>query len=106
AEALGVVDRGSEPDVHRGALEQAPWSKQVCFAGLGPGEVRIGGQKVVGLSQRRTRAGARFQALVLAAWDPEPLLALLALTTAERRAAADATAPVASGVGADALPRL
>jgi len=36
---------------------------RVCFAGLGWGEVTIGGSKVVGLSQRRTRWGARVQCL-------------------------------------------
>lgn len=50
--------------VHRGALERTPGSRLVCFAGVGPGEVVVGARKVVGISQRRTRAGARFQCLV------------------------------------------
>ncbi|MEJ5253818.1 MAG: hypothetical protein WHS89_00560 [Acidimicrobiales bacterium] len=40
----------------------------VCFAGLAPGEVALGEAKLVGLSQRRTRAGARFQCLVHGRW--------------------------------------
>ena len=38
----------------------APWSRQVCFTGVGSGEVMHGHRKVVGVSQRRTRAAARF----------------------------------------------
>jgi hypothetical protein len=59
--ALAVV--GIEGEVHAGALERTPWSKLVCFAGIGPGEVVAAGRKVVGLSQRRTRHGARFQCM-------------------------------------------
>jgi len=76
--------------VHRGGLVRTPWSATVCFAGLGPGEVSVGGRKVVGISQRRTRAGALFQCAVPLAWDAAPLLAALALTPAERREAAAA----------------
>lgn len=36
----------------------------VCFAATGPGEVVVDGRKLVGVSQRRTRAGARFQCTV------------------------------------------
>lgn len=54
--------------VHTGALLHRTNGRVVCFAGLGPGEVSAGGRKVVGLSQRRTREGARFQCLVLEGW--------------------------------------
>jgi lipoate-protein ligase A len=47
--------------VHRGPMVCTPWSDLVCFAGTGPGEVLIGGRKLVGLSQRRTRDGIRVQ---------------------------------------------
>jgi lipoate-protein ligase A len=40
------------------------WSQLVCFAGVGAGEVLLGGRKLVGLSQRRTRNGLRIQGLV------------------------------------------
>ena len=43
----------------------------VCFAGVGTGEVSVGDRKLVGLSQRRTRTGARFQCLVHLAWEPD-----------------------------------
>ena len=63
--------------VHRGPMVRSEWSGLVCFAGLGPGEVTVGGAKVVGISQRRTRAAARFQCVVLSRWDPEAVMALL-----------------------------
>ncbi len=63
--------------VHRGPMIRTEWSDDVCFAGTGPGEVLIDDAKVVGISQRRTRAGARFQCAVPRAWDPEPLRRLL-----------------------------
>jgi hypothetical protein len=63
--------------VHRGPLVRTEWSATVCFAGLGPGEVTVEGRKVVGISQRRTRAWARFQCAALRRWDPELLTRLL-----------------------------
>jgi lipoate-protein ligase A len=90
---------GDGARTHRGALQRSPWSDLVCFAGLGPGEVTRAGQKVVGISQRRTRAGARFQCAALADWDPASLLALLALSQEDRdRAEADIRGG-AAGVG-------
>jgi lipoate-protein ligase A len=62
---LGVPDA----DVHRGGLECGLLGSVVCFAGTGPGEVTVAGSKVVGLSQRRTRAAARFQCSVPLEWD-------------------------------------
>jgi lipoate-protein ligase A len=64
--------------VHRGAMACSNWCPLVCFAGLGPGEVERDGVKLVGLSQRRTRAGARFQCAVHERWSPDRLVALLA----------------------------
>lgn len=58
--------------------QEAPWSRQVCFAGLGFGEVVVGGTKLVGISQRRTRAAARFQSLCHFRWRPELVAALVA----------------------------
>lgn len=63
--------------VHEGALESSEHSGLVCFAGRGPGEVLLGDAKVVGLSQRRTRAGARFQCALPRRWHEEPLRSLL-----------------------------
>jgi len=64
--------------VHRGGLECGLLGSVVCFAGTGPGEVVVAGEKVMGLSQRRTRAGARFQCSVPLDWDAGRHAALLA----------------------------
>jgi lipoate-protein ligase A len=93
--AAALADLGVTAEVHRGALVQSPWSRQVCFAGLGPGEVTVGGRKVVGFSQRRTRAATRFQCAALATWDPAPIVHLLGLPPA----AADDLAEGAAGTG-------
>ena len=57
--------------VHRSAMVRTTWSDHVCFAGIGGGEVVLDGRKVVGISQRRTRAGARFQCALYRHWRPE-----------------------------------
>lgn len=100
AAALRAV---GQPDaqVWRGALVGTPWSRRICFAGLGPGEVTIGDAKVVGLSQRRTRAGAQFQCAVGLRWDPFELLSLLTVDPEIRTRGAVELAGVAVGVGAD-----
>jgi lipoate---protein ligase len=64
--------------VHMGAMVHSEWSRLVCFAGVGPGEVLVDGHKAVGISQRRTRVGARFQCVVHRRWRGEELLALFA----------------------------
>jgi lipoate-protein ligase A len=86
---------------HDGAMQRTPWSPWVCFAGLGPGEVTVGGRKVVGLSQRRTREGALFQCCAVLRWEPERLLDLLALGDTDRARAARETADLAAGLGPD-----
>ena len=96
AEALGAGARA-----HAGPLITTPWSRLVCFAGLGPGEVTVGGAKVVGMAQRRTRAGALFQCAALLEWRPERLLDRLALSDAERRQGAEELAGVARGLEVD-----
>lgn len=76
SEALGTVGFPGTT-VHAGPMVRTEWSGLVCFAGTGPGEVLVGGAKVVGISQRRTRAAARFQCALPRVWDPEPLRAAL-----------------------------
>ena len=72
----------------------------MCFAGLAAGEVVVGtGAKVVGVSARRSRAGALFQCACLLRWEPGALLELMALRPGERERAADELAAFATGVG-------
>jgi lipoate---protein ligase len=93
-------------EVHRGPMVRTPWSSLVCFTGLGPGEVTVDGRKLVGISQRRTRAGARFQCAVYAKHDPAVLPWLLHLSAAERAEVAAALTSVATvPSGADVLER-
>jgi lipoate-protein ligase A len=85
-------------EVHRGALVRSPWSDVACLAGLGSGEVTVAGKKVVGLSQRRTRAGARFQCVVVGRVQPEALAGLLRLEGSERAALVDHLHAAVAGV--------
>ncbi len=66
-----------EIDVHRGPLVRSPWSSTVCFEGLGPGEVTVGGRKAVGISQRRTRRWAWMQASVHLRWRGDVVRSLV-----------------------------
>jgi lipoate---protein ligase len=91
--------------VHRGPLVRTRWSDLVCFAGLGPGEVTVaGGAKVVGISQRRARAAARFQCVAVGEWVPSRVLALLELAGDDRDRAAADLAGAAAGVDVAGLP--
>jgi lipoate-protein ligase A len=78
--ASALTDLGVDGvDIHRGGLLAcSPWCPLVCFAGLGPGEVLRDGVKLVGVSQRRSRPGARFQCAVHTQWNPDGLAGLLA----------------------------
>ena len=88
---------------HDGPLRQRSWSRRVCFAGLGPGEVTVAGAKVVGICQRRTRGGALFQCAVLLRWEPARLLDVLRLTDDDRRRGREELAGVARGLDVDPI---
>ncbi|HEX2564137.1 MAG TPA: hypothetical protein VHK25_09485 [Acidimicrobiales bacterium] len=97
-----LAELGVEPtQVHEGPLACGPLGRLVCFATVGAGEVTLPGgdepRKVVGISQRRTRAAARFQCAAYRRWDPDPLARLLRLDHEGRRAITDA----AIGTGRD-----
>ena len=99
AGALAAV--GVEASWHEGGLLPAPWSRLVCFAGVGPGEVRVGTAKVVGVSQRRTRHGALFSSAALLRWDPGELLAVLAVEPGQRAQGARLLAGAAAALDVD-----
>jgi len=89
-------------EVHDGALVCRPGGAVACFATVGPGEVLLDGRKVVGISQRRTRAGARFQCAVPVRWDPGPLTEVLA-DPAVGAQLATVGAGIGDGIGSDDL---
>ena len=75
-ELWSVAIPGSQ--VWKGPMRPNEWSPAVCFAGLGPGEVTMGGRKMVGICQRRTGRGALFQTAALLEWRPDDYISLLA----------------------------
>jgi lipoate-protein ligase A len=93
--AVGVRGR-----VHHGRLVPGRWSREVCFAGTGAGEVladRAPG-KLVGIAQRRTRDGAWLQSMCHLRWRPEVHAALIAAP----RPSPDDLAALVAVVAADA----
>lgn len=92
--ACGIERAG----VYEGPLMHSRWSRRICFAGLGPGEVTVSGRKVVGLSQRRRREGAVFHVATLLQWDPEDLVGLVNAPEAERAELGAQLGELASGI--------
>jgi len=92
---------GVDAQVFTGRAVESPWSRRICFAAMGAGEVSVGPRKLVGISQRRTREGARFQCVVHRTWDPVPLLGLLAVDDLERAYGIAQLAGVATGLDVD-----
>lgn len=110
-QALAVC--GIESELITSSPDRSPQGRQACWAGLGWGEVTVDGVKIVGLSQRRTRWGARVQAMAVidgsadqvVDWlvDVDPAEAALLRETIGRRAldvsAADLHAAVLAALG-------
>lgn len=87
AEALGrfAIDATVLDAAAADRLGDRSWpAPLVCFADVAAGEVLVAGRKVVGISQRRTRAGARFQVMVLHRLDPGETAALFVLDPGDR----------------------
>lgn len=90
-DALVRAAGASNLAVHSGPFEPGERGATICFASASPGEVfdRIGRDdraKVVGISQRRSREGARFQCIAYRAWRPELWADLLTSPDAGRAA--------------------
>jgi len=99
AAALGSLGVSDPVTVWKDAMVRTEWSSLVCFAGLGAGEVLVGGAKAVGVSQRRTRSAALFQTALLLCWEPRRVLELLTLGGDQRERAAGELEHAAVGVG-------
>jgi lipoate-protein ligase A len=65
--------------VVRPPFEPGKLGATLCFAGRGAGEVLVDERKMIGVSQRRTRSGARWQCCWYDLWRPEPLAGALGI---------------------------
>lgn len=79
---------GIKAEVVTGPADYGLCGRAICFAGRTVGEVQIAGQKVVGISQRRSQSGSRFQSAALVGTDAidrsvVPLVNLLGLGPAD-----------------------
>ena len=101
--SLRAYDRSLDVASYRGPLVTTEWSKLVCYAGLGPGEVTIDQNKVVGVSQKRTREAALFQCGVLHGWDPSMLLHYCVLSDEDRTRAYEDLEEVCSTVSPEVV---
>ena len=87
--------------VYDGPMQRGNSGAVVCFASSAPGEVFVDAMKVVGISQRRSREGARFQCIAYLRWAPEEWTSHL---TDESVAATTSSLPVqAVSVDAETL---
>ena len=60
--------------VYTGEFLRSTLSDLVCFAGKGPGEIFREGKKILGISQRRSKLGTRFQCALVIEWNPDHLI--------------------------------
>ena len=79
-----LAEFGVSAVVYQGRYQLGNWGNLVCFAGQAPGEVFVEGRKSIGISQRRTREGARFQTALARQWDITDLSPLLNLSSQTR----------------------
>jgi lipoate-protein ligase A len=82
--AAAFSDVGVPASMHSGPYEAGPSNGVVCFASRGPGEVVVDGRKLVGISQRRTREGCRFQCIAYERFELGPLASVVDSATADR----------------------
>ncbi len=82
--ATAFAALGAPASVHLGPYEAGPSDGLVCLASLGPGEVMADGRKLIGISQRRTREGSRFQCIAYNRFELGPLETVLDPATASR----------------------
>jgi lipoate-protein ligase A len=76
-----------QADVYRDSFSTGIDGRVVCFASSSPGEVFVGANKLVGISQRRGREGARFQCVLYRQWRPGDWSQILASSEVRSRVA-------------------
>ena len=74
-------------EVFRDTFSNGIDGRVVCFASSSPGEVFVGANKLVGISQRRGRDGARFQCVLYRHWRPSEWSQILASSDVRSRVA-------------------
>jgi len=79
-----LLEFGISAEVQQGPYQLSEWGELICFAGRAAGEVFVNDKKSVGISQRRTRQGARFQTALARQWDITDLSSLLNLSAEDR----------------------
>lgn len=72
-----VVARNGGLTLHRRGVSDRALGRLACFAASGPGEVMLGSRKLVGISQRRSRDGERFQCVIHRDWNADRTASLL-----------------------------
>jgi lipoate---protein ligase len=72
-------------ETYRGSFDAGSYGRSVCFASTSPGEVFVGDHKLVGISQRRSRDGARLQCALYRSWHPNAWVSSLTSTDAHDR---------------------
>lgn len=76
---------GCEAEVHCEPFSQGEWGALACYASQAPGEVLVDGGKSVGISQRRTRQGARFQTSLIQEFDIPEFVSLFHISPTDRQ---------------------
>lgn len=76
-----------QAQVYRESFSTGVDGRVVCFASSSPGEVFVGANKLVGISQRRGRDGARFQCVLYRRWHPTEWSQVLASPEVRSRVA-------------------
>ena len=76
-----------QAEVYRDSFSTGVDGRVVCFASSSPGEVFVGANKLVGISQRRGREGARFQCVLYRHWRPGEWSQILASSDVRSRVA-------------------
>jgi lipoate-protein ligase A len=84
---VGALSPWVQADVYRNSFSTGVDGRVVCFASSSPGEVFVGTNKLVGISQRRGREGARFQCVLYRHWRPSEWSQTLASSDVRSRVA-------------------
>ena len=84
---VAALSQWANAEVYRESFSSNIDGRVVCFASSSPGEVFVGAHKLVGISQRRGRDGARFQCVLYRHWQPVDWSQILASTDVQSRLA-------------------